>query len=277
MINLKKYAFFLIPMFITLTLAYYLSQNFQKPFYKISKQNSAINLEKDIFHFFNLGNKKLITNILWIQTLLESDLEHYQQKDLNSWMFLRFNSILSLDPYFLDAYKYGAVYLSIIKDDDLGAKIIYDKGLKYYPDNFYLNFNAGYHYFLELGNPRVAHKLFNKIKDYPEAPHYLPSLVARIQASLGDLHTAYLLVLGAYKRAPKGSHIYHKFHQSLYAIKAEIDLECLNSKKPSVYQCEIKDFDGNNYLRDSNNQYFTQKKWKAFRPSIPKQTSSSKN
>ena len=64
-----------------------------KPKIILEKQDTAINLNKNILLFLNFGNRRIIADLLWIQTLLESDNEHYKQKDLNSWMYLRFLNI----------------------------------------------------------------------------------------------------------------------------------------------------------------------------------------
>ncbi|MBT6326719.1 MAG: hypothetical protein HOJ35_12170 [Bdellovibrionales bacterium] len=111
---------------------YFTKQHLTYPKINISKQDSATNINQTFINLFNAGEKQLISSLLWVQTILDSDLEHYQKNDSNNWMFLRFNTIISLDPRFYEAYLYGGQYLSVIKDDDLGAKIIYEKGLSVY-------------------------------------------------------------------------------------------------------------------------------------------------
>ena len=64
----------------------------------------------------------MISSLLWTHTLLFSDYEHYKNDDLDSWMYLRFNTITDLDPRMYEAYNYGGQYLSIVKDDVFGAK-----------------------------------------------------------------------------------------------------------------------------------------------------------
>lgn len=122
------------------------------PIIVLNKQNTALNVNKNLLLFFNIGNKRLISDLLWVQTLLESDEEHYGKNDLNSWMYLRFLSISLLDPLFFENYMYGGLYLSIVKDDVLGAAEIFEKGLIYYPDNYNLNYYAGFNYYFELGD-----------------------------------------------------------------------------------------------------------------------------
>src|SRR4051812_26318090 len=67
-----------------------INQRTPKPNPDLSKQLTALNVNKDLLVFLSAGNKRLITDLLWVQTLLESDLQHYSARDLKNWMFIRF-------------------------------------------------------------------------------------------------------------------------------------------------------------------------------------------
>ena len=56
------------------------NQRSDKPAISLSKQDTAINLNGNILLYLNLGNKRLLANLLWIQTLLESDEKHYKKR-----------------------------------------------------------------------------------------------------------------------------------------------------------------------------------------------------
>ncbi|MGZ3810010.1 MAG: hypothetical protein ACXVCE_18140, partial [Bacteriovorax sp.] len=85
-----------------LVAAYFVNINNEKPLMFISKQDQSINVNTSLITYVNLGLKRLISSSLWISTIIESDIEHYKKKDLNSWMFLRFNSIAELEPDFYE-------------------------------------------------------------------------------------------------------------------------------------------------------------------------------
>ncbi len=138
------------------TLSGALNNKLTKPPLKIDKQDSALNFSNKFLKIGFAGYKRLISDVLWITTLLESDLKHYSRKDLNNWMFLRFNSISELDEYFLQNYLFGSQYLSIIKDDIEGSKVLFERGLHYYPNNYHLIFNAAFLYAFELGDAEKA-------------------------------------------------------------------------------------------------------------------------
>lgn len=246
-----------------LTLSSIVNKRVQKPLLKISSQESKTNLDYSAFKFFNLGNKRLLASLIWVDTLMDSDTEHYKKNDGNSWMFHRFYTISLLDPYFLQLYQYGGPYLSVIKDDIEGATKLYARGLSYYSDDYYLNFNSGYHYYFEEGDNARAIKLLKKVVGDPRAPTFLPSLIAKMEAESGDLLTAMGIVKAAYDQAPDGTALKDKFYYSLYSLKAEYDLECLNSFEKK--NCAMKDLEGNPYLKVGN-EYRAQKKWGRMRP-----------
>ena len=231
--------------------AIYLNLDLVKPKIEISKQDSALNFNTTFLKTFSIGNKRFFSDILWIQTLLESDEEHYKNKDLNSWMYVRFNNIAQLDPLFYQNYHWGGVYLSIIKDDRLGAADIFEKGLKIFPDDYALNYNAGFNYYAQLGNYKRAHELFYKIQYSSKAPSFLPTLTAKIKFQTDFDYDAALEILADQYSKTKDDYIKSKIKDNIYSLKATRDLNCLNSQKEN---CENKDLDGNFYIK-KNGKY----------------------
>lgn len=247
--------------FVFFTLAAVLNLNTSKQTIKIDKQSSALNFSTDLIRFSLAGYKRLSADILWITTLLESDTGQYKNKDLNNWMYMRFNSILELDPKFLIGYQFGAQYLSIIKDDLLGAEKIFEKGLSIYPDNYFLNYNAGFLYAFELNKPAKAIRAYERILAFPQAPAFLPSLISKLRfKEHKDLHLVFELVQENLRNT-KDELMKLRLLTDLYAIKAEIDLKCLNNGETN---CSHNDYNGAPYLyRDG--RYHAQKAFKPYR------------
>ena len=232
------------------------------PKYFISKQESSLNLNYNLLKYFHLGQKRMISSLYWISTILESDVEHYETKDLSSWMFLRFNTISLLDPLFLKNYEFGGTYLSIIKDDIQGATFIFDKGLKYYPNDFSLLKNAGFHYYFEAAEYEKAYTVFSRLKNHPSIDRHLMSTLARLESERGNLADAFTIITNIYNNLNKDDLILNeKMRSYLYSIKAELDLLCLNTSKNND-QCEKVDLDGNKYI-------FAEGNYKAVRAWIP--------
>lgn len=228
-----------------------------------TQQESTINIDSQFASLVISGQHNLYSSLLWMHTLLNSDIEHYNKNDFGNWMYLRFLSIAFFDPYFITNYQIGGQYLSIIKDDPKAAKVIYEKGLKYYPDDFFLNLNGAFNDYFELGlaNDAVAKykmALLNPISK-TKAP-YIPSLLARINADNGNLEDAFNVLSTQYKLT-NNDRVKKRYYSFMYSIKAELDLACLNQK---LKKCNLNDLDGNSYLF-SNGKFKARKEWKPFR------------
>ena len=205
----------------------------------------------------------MISSWLWVQTLLDSDIEPYRKRDLNSWMLLRFSTIITIDPKFYEVYLFGGKYLSIIKDDILGAELIFNKGLEQYPDDFWLNINAGFNYLFEMGLPEKAYPLYKKVQFHPMALKnfpILPSIVAKLERNQGDPQAALDLLLIA--RGKQVSENFQKYYDNhLYSLRAEIDLNCLNLGK---FNCNQNDFFGMPYIKNKEGLFLAKIPWKKF-------------
>ena len=174
-----------------------INHTLKKPLLVISRDDSALNFNNDFLTLFTLGQRRMISSILWIHTLLQSDHKHYKKKNLNSWMYLRFRTIAHIDPKFYQNYLFGGQYLSVIKDDLLGASEIYRLGLIKFDDDFWLNFHGAYHYYFEMKEIDRALAYYEKIQYHPIAQNkmrFIPSLIARIKAKRGNLENAFFLL-----------------------------------------------------------------------------------
>jgi len=212
-------------------LSAWLNQTLIKPPVVISKQDSAINLNDQFLRFGFAGYKRLVADTLWIATLLESDLEHYRAKDLNSWMYLRFNAIAELDPRFENNYVFGARYLSIIKDDIPGGNDLLERGLRVFPDNRSMIELLAFNQTFELQNYEEGYRLYSQLATMPNPPRYLPSLLAKLrhQTTLDPQETLATLkgLLEGIK--DEESALAQKLLADVRNLTIQIDLECLNS------------------------------------------------
>lgn len=251
---------------LALSGAHYFARNNERPTIFITNQQSSINVTDKFWQYFHLGQKRLASSVIWIATILESDHDHYKSHDLNSWMFLRFNTISFLEPKFYENYAFGGVYLSIIKDDLVGASVIFDKGLTQYPNDFFLLKDAGFHYYFEVGDFQKAMPIYQKLKTFPMSSPVIISTLARLESQEGRLDDAFNLVSDQYARIKdKDSFIGKKIFKNLYAIKAEIDLNCLNKKEVN---CSPKDYEGNPYVKTPEG-FMAQKSWEPFKIKRP--------
>jgi tetratricopeptide (TPR) repeat protein len=265
---LEKYCFVVFAI-VLFPISFAVNLSLYKPIIVISKQDEAWNLNDQMIQKFNLGFKRLESSFLWVSTILESDIEHYRKKDRNSWMFLRFKTISELEPKFYENYSFGGVYLSIIKDDLEGASNLYNTGLQIFPNDYGLLRDAGFHFYFEVGDFNRAYEIYSKLKNNPKATVQILSTLARLESSKGKLSDAFDLLLTKYNEIPdKTTFFAIKILQHLYSIKAEIDLNCLNSKI-DLQKCSSHDLDNKPYSY-SKGQYNASKEWSLFRIKIRK-------
>jgi len=256
-----KHNIFIFLFFVLLIFCGQIKNISSLPNLNISKQDSALNLNTNFVKIVSLGQTRLISDVLWILTLLESDHDHYKKNDLNSWLYLRFNTIASIDPYFLRNYQFGGQYLSIIKDDLAGAEKIFIKGLSYYPKDYKLNFNLGFLYAIEKEDYKSSIPYFNNIKDSKEAPKNIKSLLIKVRhMSHEDLELSFKIT-EELLNTTKSKYLEAKLKADLYSIRAELDLKCLNETKPN---CNTLDYDGNKYFFDGK-KFLSFKKYKKYR------------
>lgn len=241
----------------------------QRPKVLITQQEAVINFNEGFIGIVGGSFKRMLSSLLWVETLMRSDLDHYDKNDLNNWMYRRLNLITNLDQRFYKAYIYGGIYLSIIKDDEMAALKLYQKGLKEFPDDYFLNFNMGFHLYFEMNEAVLSIPYFEKAVNDPRAPTYLKSLIAKLKSESGNLLDAQKIMVELWRNAPEETIIKKKYENNLYAIKAELDLHCLNEHKET---CPKHDFRGSPYIR-INGSWMAKEKWIPFRPKKKKSPS----
>jgi len=113
-----------------------------------------------------------------------------------SWAYFMLNSITELSPRYRIAYVTGGVTLSVIVEDFLGAKLIFDRGLEHFPKDWTLSYRAAYHYLHDQQDPKRAAELLIQAADNG-APYWLRSLASRLLTLSGQAEVA-LAVLRDY-------------------------------------------------------------------------------
>lgn len=268
--KLTSNLFSILIIVVFLSGSFFIAQKYEKPSLFITKQQSSVNLDESFWRYFNLGQKRLFSSLLWIATILESDQDHYKGKDLNSWMFLRFKNISSLEPLFYENYYFGSQYLSIIKDDIEGASYIYRKGLEVYPNDLPLLRNAAFHFYYEAQDYDASKEVLRMIRLHPDASPAMFTTLARIESQNGNLEDAFAILKDAYESLKvKDSFLGEKILSQLYAIKAEIDLKCLNETKE---KCSQLDLEGRAYIKNAEGFFKAQRDWTPFRVKKKKET-----
>lgn len=236
-------------------------QKTKKPDLKLTKQDTALNINSDLLVYLSAGNKRIIADTIWVQTLLESDLDHYVGQEKLNWMFLRFKTIALLDPLFYENYSWGGQYLAIVKDDLSGGSELMENGLKYYPEDYKLNYLLGFTYYYELGNYKQGILYLEKIMNHPRAPFFLKTVVLKMKMEKGFNIDTILALLKVQYEQTKDNNFKQKIKRDIYSLKAERDLKCLNQKQMN---CEMNDAEGNTYILKSG-KYHSQQSFTPYR------------
>lgn len=262
--NSKHFKNFILIAIILASLSgsYFVVRLSEKPSLIITKQHSSINLSSHFWNYFNLGQKRFLSSLLWIATILESDHEHYKGKDLNSWMFLRFKTISELEPSFYENYAFSGPYLSVIKDDMEGASFMYKKGLTKYPNDYYLLNQASFHFYYETKDLNYSYEILQRLNKFDKASSLVKSSLSRIEANKGNLQVAYDILTNFQNTFGGKDFLSQKIYSFRYSLRAEMDLKCLNNKTEN---CNRTDLDGTPYLL-INGTYQAPKEWSPYRP-----------
>jgi hypothetical protein len=227
--------------------SFLLGSSIRVPKLEINNQEHVYTFRSDFLRTFGLGFKRLIADITWIQTLLESDLDHYEGGDLRSWLYLRFLSIAHLDPHFYENYHYGGQYLMIIKDDLLGAEDLMLRGLKHFPDDYNLNWQLGYLFAIERGEVKKSFPFFERIKDNPRRPRTFGAFYSKILVESLDEDAAYDLSVETWRNLSERDVTKERLGNQIYTLKAQKDLKCLNEMRDP---CDRLDFWGEPYYQE---------------------------
>ena len=153
-----------------------------------------------LIRHFSFGFPDLYADFLWIRLIQNVDFCNAQQgipkydghtsyQCEKGWSYKMTDTLTELVPRFLAPYLVSGSIMSVIMGDREGARKIYDKGIKRFPNNWKLFFNAGYHYLLEIQDREKGAELFLKAAQNG-GPQWLYDLSATQYEESGKLLVA---------------------------------------------------------------------------------------
>ncbi len=153
-----------------------------------------------------LGYHDLVADSLWLRVIQDIDfcegerkekavntgnnyLEALAFKNIESrckmgWVYQMLDAITNLAPKFKKPYTAGAVSLSVGVDDREGARLIFEKAIKQFPDDWTIAYAASYHYLFEIQDAARAADLLLQANRYG-GPTWLPVLASRLYSASG--------------------------------------------------------------------------------------------
>ncbi len=193
---------------------------------------------------FHFGHKNTMADIFWLNTIQNMDYcenesaeraynpgvgvdavlsaELAPSRCQKGWVFQMMDFITDLSPKFEAVYEIGATALSVVVDDRDGAKIIYDKGLEQFPNNWIINYRAAYHYLMELQKPGMAADLL--MRAYQNGgPDFLPTLASRLWSRVGRAQLGYTTLREFIENNPDSPHL-ERAKERLEELRQQLNL-----------------------------------------------------
>ena len=179
-------------------------------------KNPAYFAPPELIKHFSFGFSDLYADILWLRLIQSIDfcssekgIPVYDGKTKyqceKGWSFKMTSAITELAPRFSNPYEVSGSIMSIIMGDKLGAKKIYDKAVKNFPNHWKIHFSAGYHYLMELKEEERAAELLIKAADLG-GPYWLYALAAKTYGDLGKLLLSREILILAIKKDITGQY-----------------------------------------------------------------------
>lgn len=150
-----------------------------------------------------LGFDVLVADLIWSYTVVTFG-EHFVTDQDYTGLYNSLDIITVLDPLFNDAYHLGSIMLAMQAGQVDESLILLERGLKYYPDDWRLQFITGFNYIYYKKDDAKALKYFERAADLPGHPAYLPRLIGNLYAKFGKIDLSLAFLEEAYEKFDKG-------------------------------------------------------------------------
>ena len=133
---------------------------------------------------FTAGMSSVIADVLWLRCVQLIGYQIQGARDFN-WLIRMLDTVVRLDPYFVDAYRYGGIFLSALKaDDDAGLDLL-ERGIVARPGSYQLSYEAAMVFLLnrreEAGSKRRAAHYLALSAATGKAPRFVAEVAAKLQ------------------------------------------------------------------------------------------------
>ena len=135
-----------------------------------------------------LGFEHLAADLFWLKCIQYFG-KHFEADRRYPKLYRLVDIVTSLDPQFIDAFRLGALFLTIARRYP-EAIAVYEKGIARNPDRWELPHDLGRLYYLELKDYPKALSWWERTDQLSGRPDYIPRFVARLYTQTGHLETA---------------------------------------------------------------------------------------
>lgn len=194
-------------------------KNYKKPYYFAPPE---------VIKHFSFGYNDVYADLLWIRYIQDADFCNSEQgtpvydgnkkyKCDKGWGFYMANAITALAPKFRKPYLFAGSILGILSGDKEGARIIFDKAIQQFPNDWEVLFSAAHHYLFELDNKATAASLLIRSVENG-GPMWLYTLAAKLYTESGKKEVAEQLLQKLIKDDPNSPYV-EGFKNKLKEIK----------------------------------------------------------
>jgi hypothetical protein len=170
---------------------------------------------------YSLGMDDFLADLIWVQLLQQATHTPLQNKTV-SWEYAQLEAITALDPKFEEAYAFGAAFLSVFRQDKIGAWLLLEKWVKHRPTFWKSHYTLGYHLYAEMGDYASAAPHILTAASLQGAPVWLTALGIRLLSESGALAQALKVCLELYStvKTPLGQ---DRIKQRIHAIRFQME------------------------------------------------------
>lgn len=134
---------------------------------------------------FTARMSSVIADVLWIQCL-QYTAKHFRGDHQFTWLNHMCTMITRLDPYFVPAYRYGGIFLAMLKADDSACIDLLERGMVRNPDAWELPYEVAMTYLLNRpdhpDSAIHAARYLAMAVETGKAPQFVVDLAANLQA-----------------------------------------------------------------------------------------------
>ncbi len=164
----------------------------------------------EFLHYASLGYRAMLADLMWIRATQYFGEELARRRALREagklresqerykFLFPLLDLTVSLDPQFVNAYRFGGLLLTVVKRYD-EAIALYEKGYAANPDRWEMPHDLGRLYYLDLKDSEKALYWWAIAIRLPGRPDYIPRFVPRLFAQTGQKEIAIELWLEMYQ------------------------------------------------------------------------------
>lgn len=153
------------------------------------EEGSWIFLPPAALRVASLGFHNVAADIVWLSTI-----QYIGGRITTDWkmpeLFRMVDTVVTLDPHFVEAYTLGALFMNYTGGNIPGAIALLERGTRANPTRWEPPHDLARTYYLDLKDYQKALRWFEVTDRMPGRPHYVPRFIARLYAATGQRETA---------------------------------------------------------------------------------------